>query len=351
MTRWLRHLSLSGWLAAVCLAIAGCVSPGPADSEHPAGTATAVWPPPPEAARLALLQTISTAADLGIRKSLWNRLLGWVTGEEDIALLRPASVVVKPDETLFVADPGIMAVHRFDRRAGRHDVLLPQGGGPFYSPVALALANDGRVFVADSVLRRIFVIDPGADSAVPMATGEELGRPTGMTVDRGRERLYVVDTARHRVLALSLGGDLLFAFGGRGTGDGQFNYPTFVWHDGSSDRLWVTDSLNFRIQAFDAEGLFVAAFGEPGNVSGRFARPKGVATDGEGHVYVVDALHHGMQIFDPSGRLLLFVGEQGSDAGQFWLPSGVFIDPEDRVFVADSFNKRVQVFQYLAHAR
>ncbi len=78
------------------------------------------------------------------------------------------------------------------------------------------------------------------------------------------------------------------------------------------------------------------------------AAPKGVAVDGEGHVYVVDALFDAVQIFDEDGRFLLGFGQRGVGRGEFWLPNGLFIDLDGRIYVADSYNRRVQVFEYLA---
>jgi DNA-binding beta-propeller fold protein YncE len=81
---------------------------------------------------------------------------------------------------------------------------------------------------------------------------------------------------------------------------------------------------------------------------GYFSQPKGLATDGEGHLYVLDAHFEAVQIFDASGNLLLVFGDEGHNPGQFWLPTGIFIDGRNRVWVADSYNRRVQVFDYLS---
>ena len=147
------------------------------------------------------------------------------------------------------------------------------------------------------------------------------------------------------MVIVGFNGEYLGAFGARGDGPGQFNFPTNIAR-GADGRLYVTDTMNFRVQVFDADGGFLSAFGKLGDGAGDFDKPKGVAVDSAGHVYVVEGLNDVVQIFDESGRLLLAFGGSGSGDGQFWLPSGIAI-VNDLVYVADSANRRVQMFEYL----
>jgi DNA-binding beta-propeller fold protein YncE len=251
------------------------------------------------------------------------------------------------DEVMFVADPGSKAVHRFDTRGKKHDMLQLKENGAFRSPVSLAVDPDNRIYVSDSALNQIFLIDKQAEHAVPFNTTIELDQPTGLAFDAARGRLYVVNTRQHQVVALNVQGEVVLSFGTRGAGAGQFNYPTQIWSDPATGELWVTDSLNFRVQRFTRNGQFISAFSGVGDATGNLPRPKGVATDNSGHVYIMDALLNTMQIFNQQGELLLYLGDQGRGIGQFWLPVGIYIDHKNRIFVADSFNNRVQVFRFL----
>ena len=337
-------------VVAAWVAMAGCVGPtAPPSADKLAGTDYApAWPPPPAQARIKLVRNIGGAEDLGIEPSNWRRVVDWLVGNDPVSLVRPTSVVSSSNGTIYVADPGIQAIHRFDTQRARHDLIRRSGGLPLSSPIGLSLGGDDRLYITDSALRKIYVLDRNADAAVPMHTSRELQQPTGIAVDQDGHQMFVVDTARHEVLTFDLRGRLLFKFGGPGSNSGRFNFPTFIWHDAKRNRIWVTDSLNFRIQEFDEKGRFVSSFGQLGDATGSLSRPKGVATDSEGQVYVVDAMFHSLQIFDPAGQFLLHVGDQGSRPGQFWLPTGLFIDRRNHIFVADSFNKRVQEFRYLA---
>ncbi|WP_456381040.1 6-bladed beta-propeller [Thiolapillus sp.] len=309
-----------------------------------------VWPQPPGKARIRFVNEISNAADLGIQPGLWSRLAGWIAGGQGQRLIRPTAAVMTPEEVLYVADPGSRAVHRFDIRRNKYEIIRLKDGSPFRSPVALAIGPENRIYVSDSALNQIFLITGDKKQyAIPFQTSIALDQPTGLAVDN--ERLYVVNTLRHEILAFDLEGQLLFRFGRRGAGTGEFNFPTMIWSEPSSRRLWITDSLNFRIQQFDQNGRFISTFGRPGDATGDLPRPKGVATDRHGNLYVLDSLHNSMQIFNPAGELLLYIGEQGQGPGQFWLPTGIFIDSKNRIFVADSFNSRVQIFRYLVEER
>jgi len=328
--------------------LASCASP-PDSGIQEAEKQNIAWPQPPGKARIRFVNEISNAADLGIRPGIWSRLVGLIAGGEEHRLIRPTAVVMTSEEVLYVADPGSRAVHRFDIRRKKHEIIRLKDGTPFRSPIALAIGPENRVYVADSALNQIFLITDDTKYAVPFQTSIELDQPTGLAL--GDERLYVVNTLQHEILAFDLEGQLLFRFGSRGAGKGEFNYPTMIWSEPATRKLWVTDSLNFRIQQFDENGRFLSTFGRPGDATGDLPRPKGIATDRQGNLYVLDSLHNSMQIFNPAGELLLYIGEQGHGPGQFWLPTGIFIDNKNRIFVADSFNRRVQIFRLLGSER
>jgi DNA-binding beta-propeller fold protein YncE len=313
------------------------------------GAEVLVWPPAPAPARIEFVKTFSSATDLGISRTFFERIADFLFGPPDSTVHKPMAVVARGG-LIHVGDPGAGGVHRFDTAHGRYTLVKGPKGARLPSPVGLAVDAAGVVYVADSVLARVFVIRPGADEAAPLALAATLKQPTAIAVAPDG-RLYVVDTTAHVIRVFAANGDALATIGGRGTGPGEFNYPTHIAL-GPQGRILVNDALNYRIQVFDAAGHFVSAFGRHGDGTGDAARQKGVAVDRYGHIYVADALLHAVQIFDEAGRLLLPVGEQGQQPGEFWLPTGLFIDRDDHdtIYVADSFNQRVQVLRYIGGA-
>ena len=325
-----------------CLLALGACAPAPL---RPQDQAPLVWPEEvDEPARVEYVTAFSRPEEFGIGKGLLQRIGEFFFGPSEHRLVRPMAVLAVKG-VVFVADPGAKGVHRFDRAAARYDLIGAEGGTQMPSPVGLAAGRDGEVYVTDSARSVVMVIRPGAKDAVPLGTAK-LQQPTGIATDAATGRLYVVDTTAHRVNVLERDGTPRSSFGRRGTGDGDFNYPTQIWRDGRG-RTYVTDSLNYRIQVFDDQGRFLRQFGQAGDGTGDFMRHKGVATDSFGHVYVVDALANALQIFDDAGRLLLSLGTLGGKRGEFWLPTGIFIGDNDEIFVADTYNGRVQVFRYI----
>ncbi len=304
-----------------------------------------VWPEPPERPRIRFLRAIASPADLGIRPSFWERLGELIAGRAEAWMIRPTGIAAR-GEVLYVADPGSQALWILDAPAGRFTKVRGPRGSELISPVSVALGREGRIYVADSYLRKVFVFDPQGN-LMQSIEGATFQRPAGVAYGESADRLYVADSAAHRIWVLSADGLFRGEIGARGPQPGGFNFPTHVAVDPAGN-LYVTDSLGFRIQIFGRDERFLGSFGRHGDASGDFAAPKGVGVDSEGHVYVVDALFDAVQIFDRSGQYLLTFGARGVAPGRFWLPGGLFIDEKDRIYVADSYNQRVQIFQYIA---
>ncbi len=305
-----------------------------------------VWPGPPERARIVWESEIRGPGDVGIEPSFASRVWNWISGRDTPRLLRPYGISVGPDNRLWISDPGAGVVHVFDRDNGRHQVLPDPDDESMQSPIGIAHDNDGITYVSDSVRAHIRRFDSSGKSLEPWDADGALQRPTGLAFEAKTQRLWVVDTMRHEVLALDSNGNIVVAFGGRGSEPGRFNYPTHVALD-DKGRLYITDSLNFRVQIMSVRGEVLGSIGKLGDGPGHLSKPKGVAVDGDGHIYVVDAAFDNVQIFDEDGRVLLYFGQRGSARGEFWLPSGIFISGGERIYVGDSYNKRVQVFRYL----
>lgn len=331
------------WLVALALTLSSCASTAP--REIAANTPDRVWPSAPATPRIAYVRSISSPADLSIGKGFFTRVLELVFGEEKQDLVRPMSVV-EVDKLLYVGDPGAGGIHRFDRAASSYKLLQAEGGVRMPSPVGIARGPAGSVYVTDSALRAVFILRPGAEYAVRLPLSLDLRQPTGVAFDPVAQALYVTDTANHCIQVFSPEGVHLRTLGRRGSGDGEFNFPTMLWL-GNDGHLLVTDSLNFRTQRFDTNGVWLGKFGHGGDAIGDSPRQKGVAADQFGHIYVVDSILQAVQIFDGSGQLLLSIGGMGQAPGEFWLPTGIAIGSDGLIYIADTYNRRVQVFRYL----
>jgi hypothetical protein len=318
-----------------------CATPTPPVAQTP--TPSRVWPPSPNEPRIRLVGNLRGPRDIGEKPSVFRSLTHWLTGDtgENLNLRKPFAVALDETGSLCIADTeaNLVCYADFTHRTWRRYAGV--GETRFASPVAVARRN-GVFYVADSQLAKVFAFNESGRGVFEL--GPPLQRPVGLALVG--DQLYVVDALAHAVLVFGLDGKFQFQFGRRGTGPGEFNFPTCVAAD-RHGQLLVTDTMNCRVQVFDLRGNFVAQFGSNGDTSGHFARPKGVAVDTADNIYVVDAMFDNFQIFDPAGRLLLNVGEGGDGAGEFGLPAGIAISAEGRIYVADAFNHRVQIFEYL----
>ncbi|MFQ5717975.1 MAG: 6-bladed beta-propeller [Acidobacteriota bacterium] len=343
-------------MAITAAALLGLASANPAvargspKTDPPAAGPELVWPLQPELPRVRYLQAYHGSRDFRKKPSRWRRFLLGHEEEASISLRKPYGVTTGSDGTVYVTDTGFGAVVVFDPEARQVRLLGGGGRAALHTPIGIAIDAQERIWVSDADLDHVFCFSPEGEVILAVGQGEGLTNPTGIAIDRERQRLYVADSHLHQIVLYSTAdGAHIATLGSRGPGEGQFNFPTNVALDPEGN-LYVVDTGNFRVQVFSPDGEFVSTFGEAGDGFGDFHRPKGIALDSEGHIYVADAAFNNVQIFDRQGQLLLFVGALGQKPGAFWLPAGVHIDEQDRIFVVDQVNARVQVFQYLTEA-
>ncbi len=302
-----------------------------------------VWPTPPETARIAYSQSVLRPSDLGIKRSSIGRVVNWITGADkgDEVMAKPFALGLDENDNLCLTDTGSRSVSFYDRQARKWHQWKKAGKLFFSSPVAVDKAGN-TIYVADSALGMIIAFD--VKGRLQFAVTNHLARPSGLVI-RGNQ-ILVADSHRHAITRFDMAGRFLGEFGRRGTGPGEFNFPTHLAVD-SKNQLWVTDSMNGRVQVFDEQGTFKKQIGSIGGGFGQFSRPKGIAVDPAGRLYVVDAMFDNIQIFNAEGQLLLPIGGGGTGPGQFWLPNGIVINSRNEIFVADSYNRRLQIFKYV----
>ncbi len=334
-----------GLAAASLIAVGGC-------SASPRVIEPIVWPPPPEQERIRLVDLYVDASDAGSGTAWYDQAWTWLTGTDgDWApgAMRQPSALVESNGVLYVTDPVLGIVQGYDKTKQDHYVGAPAEDRPMAEPIGIAAGSDGRIYITDARAKTIYTYTADLQYIGPFQTDFVFKQPTGIWFDRQHGCFYVVDTADHQFAALQPDGRLKWKVGGRGDGDGQFNFPTFLCQRG--EWIYVVDSLNHRVQIFDTDGKFITKFGQAGRALGSFSMPKGIGVDSKGHIYVSDAGFNNVQIFrltpEKKAQLLLYVGSGGVDQGEFSMPTGLFVGGDDRIYIADSYNKRVQVLQYL----
>jgi sugar lactone lactonase YvrE len=132
-----------------------------------------------------------------------------------------------------------------------------------------------------------------------------------------------------RVLKFDKTGKLLTQWGGKGTGQGQFEVAHGVAID-AKGLLWVADRENQRIQVFDQKGTFVREM--------KYAGLPCAMDIGREYIYMVNGFAGQVVRMDLAGKVLAVVGRPGKGPGEFGEAHFIAVSPTQELFVADSVN-------------
>lgn len=325
-------------LAALAL-IQGCVETAPKRDLAPI-----FYPSLPQRPQLQFLTSITSQVDVGNREAVLDAFL---TDKDDSARLsRPHYMAVRPGK-LYVSDMGYGLIIIIDFEKKEFRPLNAQREGTLKNPEGIAVLENGLLFVADSGRNRIVVFD-AEDRFVRLYGSDDIfRRPVDVAVYG--DRLYVCDHAAHAVHVLDReSGKPLQTIGGRGSGPGEFDFPTHLRVDREGN-LYVNDSFNFRIQKFDANGNYLHEFGYHSGAVGGFARPKGFDVAPDGRLYVADAAFENVQIFTGEDQSFsLSFGNEDDEHGRMAFPSAVAIDHHNVKYFRQHADKGLEV-KYLVY--
>jgi DNA-binding beta-propeller fold protein YncE len=163
--------------------------------------------------------------------------------------------------------------------------------------------------------------------------------PRGLAVD-AKGNILVADT-NTRIQKFSPEGNFLSSFGTLGSGEGEFREPTGIAVDRKGN-IYVADFLNQRVQKLKPDGTFIAEWKGPAD---GFLGPRDIAIGPDNSVYVVDEGHTRIVKSDRDGKVLVVWGTRGDGDGQFNQAISVAVDEKNsRVYVADPRNRRIEIF-------
>jgi DNA-binding beta-propeller fold protein YncE len=336
-------------LAGAAGAVTGCAAPPP--EAEPFDPSSLVYPPPPETPRFYYDRTI-WGSNAVVEESSTDRFRRFATGESTRGqgMAKPFGVVAQ-DGRIFVSDTVSRRVHVFDFPRKRYYTLGTKGVGRMAKPLGIAVDRAGKLYVVDGTTKRVMVYDLEGNYQTAIGIDSGLERPTGIAVSTDGGRIYIADTGgvssrQHGVHIFNGRGNKVRSVSTRGNGEGEFNLPLdcALAPDGS---LYVLDTGNFRIQVLDGEGNFIRAFGKAGRFPGQFGHPKGIAIDHEGKVYVSDTSFGIFQIFNNEDQVLMSVGARSENGGPgtFLLPAGISVDVDGRIYVVEQFFRKLEVFR------
>ena len=171
-------------------------------------------------------------------------------------------------------------------------------------------------------------------------------------MDAASGRIYVADGERHELGIYAADGSLITRLGGRGSDDGQFDFPAGIAIDPLSGEVLVSDQRNSRVQFFDGDGNFLACVrmrtatrcGFDFACSNLRQYDQGLTLDGLGRIYVADAFEGVVHVLARDGRRIGAIGAHGRGPGQLRQPLDVVIDANERLFVTSPANGRLEMY-------
>ncbi len=136
----------------------------------------------------------------------------------------------------------------------------------------------------------------------------------------------------------------MFSFGGTGSANGEFNFPTGIALDEKNSEIVVSDFMNKRVQIFDMNGNWLRSFGG-GWFMSTIDRPQGISIDKHGNYHVVDVQQACIHVFDSMGILVSSYGQYGKGPGQLRTPLDIVLHPDGSAFVTSNLNRDIEIFR------
>jgi sugar lactone lactonase YvrE len=242
-------------------------------------------------------------------------------------------------------------VYATNAQAGKVLVWDPEGSLLFQhdvpgSPTAIAVSALGEVFVGEEHGGSVLIFDPDWNFQGQLGSGDgEFAIPTDISLDPASGNIYVADGFAHEVRVYYPNGAFHFSFGGFGSADSQFRFPSAV-HVTAAGEVLVGDQSADKVKVFDLNGNFLRCFGTrySSSFNRKFGRIAGLTSDELGRFYVADAFQGNVQVFDSAGVKLSTIGSFGDGPGQLRTPQGIAIDPFKRLFVGSVNTGRLVFF-------
>jgi DNA-binding beta-propeller fold protein YncE len=356
-------------------------------------------------------------------------------------LYHPTSIAFNQEQEVIVVDGGNARVNIYNQKGHFLSQLGNEGRhkGEFEKPVSVAVDGNDYIYVADQHLDKIVQYSPqgvflneikldyeptdlafGPQNAMFVLSQKEgiirkyqgeslsqemifvqgetnlLKQATGLSVDEANH-IYIISLHDHSIYKFNESEELLFSFGSRGEGRGQFQRPDAIIY--TLGKIYIPDTHNQRIQILqvsqetqpaklttssqsrvplveyedsiyvskyirdlkvlkdnalyalsDSKGCIFQSTDERkvlgvnvNDVSG-LSMPQAFELKSTGEALVADTDNHRVQFLNGDGSYGYQFGVKGNDQSQFNHLEGIALHKEGYIYVADTRNDRIQIF-------
>lgn len=271
----------------------------------------------------------------------WAKLpAGWSLGEV-------ADIDVDDEDRVYVFNRGAHPVIVFDRDG---NFLRSFGEGQITNAHSVLLAPDDTVFLTDDIGHVVHKCDRNGKIIFSIGTRD---RPAPFMSNRPFNRccqtalapdgnIYVADGyGNASVHVFGPAGDYVRSWGRSGSGPGEFNIVHNIRID-AEGVVYIADRENHRIQMFDLDGKYVGELRNLHRPTALHLTDNGIFFIGElcpATITTHDYPNLGprLTVMDKRGKLLARVGSQkfGLGAGDFLGPHGIGRDSRGDLYVGD----------------
>ena len=258
----------------------------------------------------------------------------------------PRAITTAADGSVFVVDKN-GRVQRFSAD-GEFETFWRMPDTAQGKPVGLTVHPDGRIFVADTHYHRVSIFD--RDGKLLGTFGQEgtgdgqFLLPTDVAVD-ARGFIYVREyMGIDCITKWSPQLQFIAVLGDQPIDGNPLSRPDRIDID-DDQTLWIADSCNHRIVRLSLEGEVLTTFGRFCDEPGEMRYPYDISISPEGRVLVCEYEGNRLQWFSKAGRSLRTWGCGGRNPGELSAPWGATYGPNGMVYVVDSLNQRVQIIK------
>jgi sugar lactone lactonase YvrE len=251
----------------------------------------------------------------------------------------------------------------------------PAATSPLRQPTGVSIDANGNVLIADAQDARVLIVDatgiirtfagtagtPGFAGDGGPATSALLDTPLRMAI-AGDGSVYIADFNNNRIRKVGTDGTIN-TFVGNG---GELNQPSGLVFDGGGN-LFVADFGHNQVKRIDPNGgvSLIAGNGSPGSVgdngqagAAELNGPTDVAFASDGGLLIVDQLNSSIRYVAPGADGSITAGSTittviGTGTGGFadgpgpqaalLFPTGIRVDNAGNVLIADRGNQRVRI--------
>jgi sugar lactone lactonase YvrE len=259
----------------------------------------------------------------------------------------PSSAAVTASGHLLIFNRGASPLIEVDKDG---KFVRAFGEGRYVRPHGLRLDPEGNIWTTDVNGHTVTKMNPRGEVLMTLGVKGQAGdwseaantrllnEPNDLSFGRGGEIYIAVGhgNGEPRVLKFDKTGKLLKAWGGKGTGPGQFDIAHSIVVDGKG-LVYVADRQNRRVQVFDEHGTFVREW--------KFAGlPCGLYIGRDQQMYLLSGFAGQILKLDANGKAIAATGQPGKGLGEFGEAHYMTMGPRDEIYVADTVNAKLHEF-------